>query len=198
MLNLNPLPFTKNSLEPHISERTIDFHYGKHHQAYLDNLNKLISGSDLENLSLEEIIKISAGDGEKIGIFNNAAQVYNHDFFWSSLSPVDSKSEISEELLLLINSSFGSLEKFKEDFKNAALTQFGSGWVWLVKDGEKLAILKTSNADTAILHEVKPLLVVDVWEHAYYLDYQNKRGDFVSVVLDNLINWEFVLSNLHA
>lgn len=198
MLNLNPLPFTKNSLEPHISERTIDFHYGKHHQAYLDNLNKLISGSDLENLSLEEIIKISAGDGEKIGIFNNAAQVYNHDFFWSSLSPVDSKSEISEELLLLINSSFGSLEKFKEDFKNVALTQFGSGWVWLVKDGEKLAILKTSNADTAILHEVKPLLVVDVWEHAYYLDYQNKRGDFVSVVLDNLINWEFVLSNLHA
>lgn len=198
MLNLNPLPFTKNSFEPHISERTIDFHYGKHHQAYLDNLNKLISGSDLENLSLEEIIKISAGDGEKIGIFNNAAQVYNHDFFWSSLSPVDSKSEISEELLLLINSSFGSLEKFKEDFKNVALTQFGSGWVWLVKDGEKLAILKTSNADTAILHEVKPLLVVDVWEHAYYLDYQNKRGDFVSVVLDNLINWEFVLSNLHA
>lgn len=195
MFNLISLPFEKKSLEPFISEKTLDFHYGKHHQAYVDNLNKLISGTELESLSLIEIIKKTAGNPERAGIFNNAAQVYNHDFFWNSLKPVSEKSEISKEFLVEIISSFGSLENFKEELKNSALTQFGSGWVWLVKAGDKLEVIKTANADTAFLHDAKPLLVIDVWEHAYYLDYQNRRGDFVLAVIENLLNWQFAVEN---
>lgn len=196
MFILNPLPFSENSLEPHISAKTLSFHYGKHHQTYIDNLNKLITGSDLEEKELTEIIKLSAGVPEKLPIFNNAAQVYNHDFFWSSLRPSVSSKEIPADLLSAINDSFGSLEKFKEELKACAVSQFGSGWAWLVSDGQKLTVLKTANADTAFLHGVKPLLVIDVWEHAYYLDYQNRRVDFVSALIENLLNWDFAAKNL--
>jgi Fe-Mn family superoxide dismutase len=132
-----------------------------------------------------------------LGIFNNAAQVYNHDFFWQSLRTNAEQGIISENLSSLINNSFGSFDNFREEFKNLALSQFGSGWVWLVQDGEKLVFLKTANADTAFLHQVKPLLVIDVWEHAYYLDYQNRRADFVLAIIDNLLNWQFASNNLN-
>lgn len=196
MFNLNSLPFEKKFLEPFVSEKTLDFHHGKHHQAYVDNLNKLIAGTELENLSLMEIIKKTSTNPEQKSIFNNAAQVFNHDFFWHSLQPAVEKLEIPDEILSEIIASFGSLENFKEEFKNSALTQFGSGWVWLVKAGDKLEIKKTANADPVFLSGAKPLLVIDVWEHAYYLDYQNRRGDFVSAIIDNLLNWQFALDNL--
>lgn len=196
MFNLNSLPFEKKSLEPFVSEKTLDFHHGKHHQAYVDNLNKLITGTELENLSLMEIIKKTSTNPEQKSIFNNAAQVFNHDFFWHSLQPAVEKLEIPDEILSEIIASFGSLENFKEEFKNSALTQFGSGWAWLVKIGDKLEIKKTANADPVFLSGAKPLLVIDVWEHAYYLDYQNRRGDFVSAIIDNLLNWQFALDNL--
>lgn len=197
MFILNELPFGASALEPYISEKTIQFHYGKHHQAYLDNLNKLVAGTELENLSLLEVISSSANNPERLGIFNNAAQVYNHDFFWQSLRTNAEQGIISENLSSLINNSFGSFDNFREEFKNLALSQFGSGWVWLVRDGEKLVFLKTANADTAFLHQVKPLLVIDVWEHAYYLDYQNRRADFVLAIIDNLLNWQFASNNLN-
>lgn len=196
MFNLNSLPFEKKILEPFVSEKTLDFHHGKHHQAYVDNLNKLITGTELENLSLMEIIKKTSTNPEQKSIFNNAAQVFNHDFFWHSLQPAVAKLEIPDEILSEIIASFGSLENFKEEFKNSALTQFGSGWAWLVKIGDKLEIKKTANADPVFLSGAKPLLVIDVWEHAYYLDYQNRRGDFVSAIIDNLLNWQFALDNL--
>lgn len=196
MFNLNSLPFEKKSLEPFVSEKTLDFHHGKHHQAYVDNLNKLIAGTELENLSLMEIIKKTSTNPEQKSIFNNAAQVFNHDFFWHSLQPAVKKLEIPDEILSEIIASFGSLENFKEEFKNSALTQFGSGWAWLVKIDDKLEIKKTANADPVFLSGAKPLLVIDVWEHAYYLDYQNRRGDFVSAIIDNLLNWQFALDNL--
>ena len=195
MFILKALPFANNDLEPHISSRTLEYHYGKHHQTYVDNLNKLILDTDLADLSLEEIIKLSANQSEKAGIFNNAAQVYNHDFFWSSLRPAMSSMPVPAALMSLIESSFGSLEKMLEDFKAAALGQFGSGWAWLVKDGDLLKIIKTANADSAFLHGVQPLLVLDVWEHAYYLDYQNRRADFTAAVLHNLLNWNFAAHN---
>ena len=174
----------------------MDFHHEKHHQAYVDNLNKLIAGTELENLSLMEIIKKTSTNPEQKSIFNNAAQVFNHDFFWHSLQPAVEKLEIPDEILSEIIASFGSLENFKEEFKNSALTQFGSGWAWLVKIGDKLEIKKTANADPVFLSGAKPLLVIDVWEHAHYLDYQNRRGDFVSAIIDNLLNWQFALDNL--
>ncbi|MCX6795664.1 MAG: superoxide dismutase [Candidatus Falkowbacteria bacterium] len=198
MFNLSNLPFEKPALEPFISEKTLEFHYGKHHQTYVDNLNKLIAGTDLENLSVLEIIKKTAGQPEQSSVFNNAAQIYNHDFFWSSLRAVNEKKEISEDFSSLVNASFGGWDNFREEFKNCALTQFGSGWAWLVKDGEKLAFLKTANADSAFLHGVKPLLVIDVWEHAYYLDYQNRRADFALALIDNLLNWDFALNNFRS
>ncbi|MFZ4648484.1 MAG: superoxide dismutase [Patescibacteria group bacterium] len=197
MFTLNSLPFEKKSLEPVISEKTLEFHYGKHHQTYVDNLNKLIVGMEFEGRSIVDIIKATADKPEKSGIFNNAAQIYNHDFFWQSLKPVAEKLEIPEKISSMINDSFGGIDNFKEEFKNCALTQFGSGWAWLVQDGEKLVFLKTANADTAFLHNVKPLLVIDVWEHAYYLDYQNRRADFASAIIDNLLNWEFAENNLN-
>jgi len=196
MFTLPSLPFISNALEPHISARTLEFHYGKHHQTYIDNLNKLIVGTALENESLENIIAQTTGVNEQAAIFNNAAQVYNHNFFWLSLQPVNTPSVPSEQLLTLINTSFGSLDNFYSEFKNAASGQFGSGWVWLVKDGETLKIMKTTNADNPLTHNLKPLLTIDVWEHAYYLDYQNRRVDFVTAVLANLLNWEFAQTNL--
>ncbi len=195
MFELKPLPFALSALEPHISARTLEFHYGKHHQTYVDNLNKLIAGTDLENLTLSEIIKNVHGDSAKIAIFNNAAQVYNHDFFWQSLTANPSNHELSEHLKAMIDAAFGSLEEFKEKFKAIALTQFGSGWTWLVLGSNGLEIIKTANADNPLTLGVKPLLTVDVWEHAYYLDYQNRRADFVSACL-NLFNWSYAESLL--
>lgn len=196
MFTLQALPFAFNDLEPHVSARTLEFHYGKHHQTYVDNLNKLVSNTNLESLSLVEIIKASANEPERAGIFNNAAQVYNHDFFWASLRPAKQSMPIPESLMALIVRDFSSLEQLMEEFKVAALSQFGSGWAWLVLADDKLKIMKTANADTAFLHGVKPLLVLDVWEHAYYLDYQNRRSDFAVAVLANLLNWEFAAKNL--
>ncbi len=193
MFTLPSLPFEKTALEPHISANTLEYHYGKHHQAYIDNLNKLIAGTDLENKSLEDIILEVNGDSEKIAIFNNVAQVYNHTFFWNSLKP---GTEMSGEMKKMIDDSFGSFEQFVEEFKSIAVSQFGSGWAWLVKDGEKLRVMKTANADTPIAQGLKPLLTIDVWEHAYYLDYQNRRPDFVEAVIRNLLNWEFAQTNL--
>jgi Fe-Mn family superoxide dismutase len=196
MYTLDQLPFAKTALEPHISANTLDFHYGKHHQAYVDNLNKFVAGTEFENLSLEEIITKTVGQSDQMAIFNNAAQIYNHNFFWQSLRPSTLVQNPSVELLALIDKSFGSLDNFYSEFKAAAIAQFGSGWAWLIKDGDGLKIIKTANADTPIAHGLKPLLTIDVWEHAYYLDYQNRRADFVDAILKNLLNWDFAQSNL--
>jgi superoxide dismutase, Fe-Mn family len=189
------LPYAENALEPVISAKTIGFHYGKHHKAYVDNLNKLIAGTEFEGLPLEEIIKKTAGKKEHTGIFNNAAQAWNHTFFWKSLAS-NGGGKPSEELMKKIEDSFGSFDNFLKELTEAAKTQFGSGWAWLVQDGNKLKVMKTPNAETPLTMGVTPLLTIDVWEHAYYLDYQNKRPDYVTTVLDKLINWEFVASNL--
>lgn len=194
MFTLSPLPFAPDALEPHISAQTISFHYGKHHQTYIDNLNKFIAGSELENKSLEEIIALSFNQPDKVAIFNNAAQVYNHNFYWQSLSPVSTKP--GEEITKMIEAGFSNLEKLSEELLAAALAQFGSGWVWLVAEEGKLKIVKTANADTPIAHGQKPLLVIDVWEHAYYLDYQNRRADYVKNIIANLLNWDFAAAQL--
>ncbi|HNX11075.1 MAG TPA: superoxide dismutase [bacterium] len=193
--NLKPLPFSPEVLAPYISENTLSFHYGKHHQAYVDNLNKLVAGTVWETQSLEEIIKGTAGKSEAAGIFNNAAQVFNHDFYWQSLKP---QTELAGELLAQIETDFGGVDKFKEELKAAALAQFGSGWVWLVYEAGKLQISKTSNADNPLAQGAKPLLTIDVWEHAYYLDYQNRRGDYVQAIIDHLLNWEFAAANFKS
>ena len=192
MFTLKSLPYAENALAPHISEQTMRLHHGKHHQTYVDNLNKLTEGTPLADMSLVDVIKASAGQAEKAGIFNNAAQVYNHDFFWDCLRPADQPMAVPTALLEKINQNFGSLEQMMSEFKAVALSQFGSGWAWLVLNGEALQIIKTANADTAFLHDVKPLFALDVWEHSYYLDYQNRRGDFIEAVLNNLVNWDFV------
>lgn len=192
--SLPPLPYAENALDPVISANTLSFHYGKHHKAYVDNLNKLISGTELADSSLEEIIAATAGNAEKAGIFNNAAQVWNHTFYWNSLSP-DGGGKPPSDLGGKIDSSFGSLDACKKELATAATTQFGSGWAWLVQDGDKLKVVKTGNADSPLTKGMKPLLTIDVWEHAYYLDYQNRRPDYVNAVLEKLINWDFALRN---
>ncbi len=193
---LPPLPFANDALEPHISARTFEFHHGKHHAAYVTNLNNLIKDTDLASKSLEEVIKMAAADlPAKQGIFNNAAQVWNHTFFWNCLKK-GGGGKPGAKLLAKIESDLGGFDKFKEDFKNAAVTQFGSGWAWLVLDGGKLKITKTANADLPLAHGQTALLTVDVWEHAYYLDWQNRRPDFVQCFLDKLVNWDFVEANL--
>jgi Fe-Mn family superoxide dismutase len=189
------LPYAENALEPTISAKTIGFHYGKHHKAYVDNLNKLIAGTKFEGLPLEDIIKKTAGKPEHTGIFNNAAQAWNHTFFWNSLTS-NGGGKPSEVLMKKIEESFGSFDDFLKEFTEAAKTQFGSGWAWLVLDGNKLKVMKTPNAETPLTMGVIPLLTIDVWEHAYYLDYQNKRPDYVTTVLDKLINWKFAANNL--
>jgi superoxide dismutase, Fe-Mn family len=194
-LTLPELPFSKNELEPHISGNTLDFHYGKHHKAYVDNGNKLIAGTDLEKLSVEEIIKKVAGDTTKTGVFNNAAQVWNHSFYWNCIKP-NSGGTPTGKIADKINADFGNFDTFVAELKNAGATQFGSGWAWLVWENGKLKIMKTANADTPIAHGLKPLLTIDVWEHAYYLDYQNRRPDYLTTFVDNLINWDFVNSLL--
>tara|TARA_R110001599_G_scaffold144783_1_gene326643 strand:+ start:60845 stop:61447 length:603 start_codon:yes stop_codon:yes gene_type:complete len=193
---LPALPYETNALEPHMSANTFDFHHGKHHNTYVVNLNKLLEGSPLEGKSLEEIITATAGDASKAGMFNNAAQVWNHTFFWNSMSP-NGGGEPSGDLATKINEDFGSLDAFKEKFKEAGATQFGSGWAWLVVgDGGKLEIVKTPNAENPMTQGKTPLLTCDVWEHAYYLDYQNRRPDFLTAFLDNLVNWDFAAENL--
>ncbi len=194
-ITLPELPYGKDALAPYISEKTIDFHYGKHHNTYVTNLVKLIGGTDLENETLENIIKKTAGDSARAGIFNNAAQVWNHTFYWNSMKPNGGGSPTGK-ILEKIKTDFGSYEKFVEEFKNAGLTQFGSGWAWLILKDGKLQVTKTPNADTPIAHGLKPLLTVDVWEHAYYLDYQNKRAEYLDIFIKNLINWEFASSLL--
>ena len=180
------LPYASDALEPYISTTTMEFHYGKHHKAYVDNLNKLIAGTPFADLSLEEIIKETAGNEKFQAIFNNAAQAWNHNFFWHCMSADGGKAP-KGVLLKKIEDAFGSYDQFCEDFTNAAVSQFGSGWAWLVEDKDgKLSIMKTANADTPLAHGLKALLTVDVWEHAYYLDYQNRRADFVKTFLTQL------------
>jgi len=188
---LPPLPYPKDALAPVISQETIEYHYGKHHQTYVTNLNNLIPGTEYESMSLEDIIMKSSG-----GVFNNAAQVWNHTFYWKSLSPKGG-GQPTGKLLDRIKSDFGDFAKFKEDLAKAAVTQFGSGWAWVVLEGGKLKIEQTPNAETPMtVAGKKPLLTIDVWEHAYYVDYRNKRPDYVTAVLDKLINWEFAAQNL--
>jgi Fe-Mn family superoxide dismutase len=193
---LPALPYAQDALEPHISARTMSFHYGKHHQTYIDNLNKAIVGTPwATGKSLEQIVTETAGLADKVAVFNNAAQAWNHAFFWKSMKP-GGGSAPTGRLLDLIGKSFGSFDKFKEAFLTAAVAQFGSGWVWLVQDGDGLKIVKTSNADTPVAHGQTALLTCDVWEHAYYLDYQNRRKDFVQAFLDHLVNWDFAASQM--
>jgi Fe-Mn family superoxide dismutase len=189
---LPALPYDKSALAPHISAETLEYHYGKHHQTYVTNLNNLIKGTEFEGLSLEEIVKKSSG-----GIFNNAAQVWNHTFYWNSLSP-QGGGEPSGALADAVNKSFGSFEKFKEALTQTAVTTFGSGWAWLVKNADgSLALVSTSNAATPLTTDQKPLLTVDVWEHAYYIDYRNARPKYLEAFW-NLVNWDFAAKNFAA
>jgi superoxide dismutase, Fe-Mn family len=199
MFKLQLLPFEIASLEPYISKKTLEFHHGKHHQAYVDKLNGLLEDKeDLKNLSLEDLIKKTADQADMSAIFNNAAQVYNHEFFWNSLLPASEKKEIPIILKEALEKKFSSLDNFSSQFTELALSQFGSGWAWLVKDeNNNLEIIKTANADNPLTKNLTPLLTIDVWEHAYYLDYQNRRADFIKSILDNLVNWNFVLENFN-
>jgi len=194
-LTLPPLPWAENALEPVISAKTISFHYGKHHKTYVDNANKQIAGTELADLPLEDIVRAAAGKADRVGVFNNAAQAWNHDFFWKSLRPKGG-GEPPSALKAKMDAAFGSVDACKKELSNAAVQQFGSGWAWLVLEGDKLKVIKTGNADTPIAQNLKPLLTIDVWEHAYYLDYQNKRADYVNALIDKIANWEFAAQNL--
>ena len=194
-LALPPLPFADNALEPVISANTLGFHYGKHHKGYLDNLNKLIAGTEYADMPLDKIVAAVAGKADKVALFNNAAQTWNHTFYWNSLKPKGG-GEPPAALKQLMEASFGSVEACKKELAATTVGQFASGWGWLVADGGKLKVVKTGNADTPLTSGMKPLVTIDVWEHAYYLDYQNRRADYVNAVLDKLINWEFALQNL--
>jgi Fe-Mn family superoxide dismutase len=187
---LPPLPWAKDALAPHISAETIDFHYGKHHQAYVTNLNKLVEGKPEASKTLEEIILSSDG-----GVFNNAAQIWNHTFYWSSMK-AGGGGKPSGRLLELVNRDFGSADSLLQQLGEAAKTQFGSGWAWLVEEGGKLKVIKTANADLPMKHGQKALLTCDVWEHAYYIDYRNARPNYVDAFLKNLVNWDFAAKNL--
>ena len=189
---LPALPYAQDALAPHISAETLEYHYGKHHKTYVDNLNKLVDGTDNASKSLEEIIMNS-----EAGLFNNSAQVWNHTFFWNCLSP-NGGGAPTGELASRIDADFGSFGEFKAQITDAGLTQFGSGWAWLVEQDGKLAIMKTPNADLPMKHGAKALFTIDVWEHAYYIDYRNARAKFIEVVLDNLANWDFAAKNLAA
>lgn len=192
---LPALPYEQSALQPVISANTLAFHHGKHHKGYVDTLNKLIAGTEFSDMRLEKIIKATAGQAEHAAIFNNAAQIWNHTFYWHSLRPKGG-GEPPAVLNRLMQSAFGSVEACKKELAAAAVGQFGSGWAWLVIDGEKLKVVKTGNANSPLTQTATPLLTIDVWEHAYYLDYQNRRADYVSAVLDTLVNWEFAAENL--
>ncbi|MEO8797897.1 MAG: superoxide dismutase [Polyangiaceae bacterium] len=187
---LPELPYAKDALAPHISAETLEYHYGKHHKAYVDNLNKLVAGKPEESKSLEEIILASEG-----GVFNNAAQIWNHTFYWHSMKPKGG-GEPTGDLKAAIDRDFGGLDKFATEFSQAGATQFGSGWAWLVLEKGKLAVTKTPNADLPMKHGQKALLTMDVWEHAYYIDYRNARPKYIETFLKSLVNWDFALENL--
>jgi superoxide dismutase, Fe-Mn family len=194
---LPPLPYADTALEPLISANTLSYHYGKHHKTYVDNLNKLVEGKDLASMSLEQIIHASAGKADMAGVFNNAAQVWNHTFYWNSMKP-NGGGKPTGAVAAAIDKDLGGYDKFKADLTAAALTQFGSGWAWLVADAGTLKIVKTGNAEVPLTKGQKPLLTIDVWEHAYYLDYQNLRAKYVETLIDKLLNWDFANKNLAA
>ena len=194
-INLPDLPYGKDALTPYIGATTLEFHHGKHHRAYVDNANKLLAGTALENTTPEEIIRKTAGDPAQTAIFNNVAQAWNHAFYWRGIKPNGGGSPTGT-IAGKIAATWGGYDKFVEEFKNAGVTQFGSGWAWLVLEGGTLKIVKTGNADNPLTKGMKPLLTIDVWEHAYYLDYQNRRPDYLATFIDKLINWDFVNANL--
>jgi len=195
MFTLPPLPYEKTALEPYITAHTLSFHYDKHHATYVKNLNDLTKDSPLANQTLEDVIQQAHGNPDMQGIFNNAAQVWNHTFYWHCMKP-NGGGQPTGKLLEMIIQTFGDYETFAQEFKKAAVSQFGSGWAWLVQDGDVVKITKTGNADLPMAHGHTALLTCDVWEHAYYLDYQNRRPDYVTEFLNHLINWDFVASNL--
>ncbi|KAL2526936.1 Superoxide dismutase [Fe] 2 [Abeliophyllum distichum] len=212
--DLKPPPYPMDALEPHMSRETFEYHWGKHHRAYVDNLNKQIAGTELDGMTLEDIVVVTYNKGDLLPPFNNAAQVWNHDFFWESMKP-GGGGKPAGELLDLINRDFGSFEEFVKEFKTAAATQFGSGWAWLVykanrlevgnaenplplDEDKKLVVVKSPNAVNPLVWDYFPLLTVDVWEHAYYLDYQNRRPDYLSIFMEKLVSWEAVSSRLDS
>jgi Fe-Mn family superoxide dismutase len=193
--SLPALPYPENALEPVISGKTLSFHHDKHHRAYIDTTNKLIAGTDLADLSLIQIVTATAGKADRAAVFHNAAQAWNHDFYWHCLKPKGG-GEPPAVLRSRLEAAFGSVEACKKELSSRAVSQFGSGWAWLVLDGVKLKVVTTDNADTPLTQGLTPLLAIDVWEHAYYLDYQNRRADHVNAVIDKLANWEFAAANL--
>jgi Fe-Mn family superoxide dismutase len=197
MFTLPPLPYSENALAPVISANTLSFHHGKHHKAYVDTLNKLVAGTEYENASLEAIIRGTSGKSDKSQIFNNAAQTWNHTFYWNCLK-AGGGGRPGGRIAQMIESDLGGYDAFKKEFAQAATTQFGSGWAWLVLDADTLKLVKTPNAEVPFTKGQRPLLTIDVWEHAYYLDYQNRRPDYANAVIDKLLNWDFALRNLEA
>ncbi|HET9670033.1 MAG TPA: superoxide dismutase [Casimicrobiaceae bacterium] len=195
MFTLPPLPYPENALDPVISANTLSFHYGKHHKAYVDNLNKLAAGTEYESMPLEQVIRDTAGKPDKTGVFNNAAQVWNHTFYWSCMRR-GGGGKPTGRIAQMIDSDLGGYDNFKKEFATACTTQFGSGWAWLVAEGGKLRVMKTPNAEVPFIKGAAPLLTIDVWEHAYYLDYQNRRPDYANAVIDKLLNWDFATQNL--
>tara|TARA_B100000925_G_scaffold145697_1_gene109076 strand:+ start:1538 stop:2131 length:594 start_codon:yes stop_codon:yes gene_type:complete len=192
---LPSLPYEKDALAPYMSSETLDFHHGKHHQTYVTNLNNLVKDSDMQDASLEDIVVKSSKDSSMAGVFNNAGQHWNHILFWQCMKP-NGGGAMPSELENRINSDFGGIDQFKEAFVQAGTTQFGSGWAWLAIDNGKLVVTKSANASNPLVDGMKPILGCDVWEHSYYIDYRNKRPDYLKAFLDNLVNWEFVTSQL--
>ena len=194
-VTLPPLPYEQSALQPVISANTLGFHHGKHHKTYVDTLNKLIAGTEFADMPLEKIVRATANQPDHTEIFNNAGQAWNHNFYWRCMRP-SGGGEPPAVLKRLMESSFGSVDACKKELSKAAVGQFGSGWAWLAQDGEKLKIIKTGNANSPLTLGSKPLLTIDVWEHAYYLDYQNRRVDYVNALIDKLANWNFAAENL--
>lgn len=193
---LTELPYRFDALEPHISARTLEFHHDKHHAGYVEKLNRMVAGTSYERMTLEDVIH-SSFDANDSGVYNNASQTWNHTFLWDSMSR-DSDGSPRGDLSRLIDDQFGSLDNFRREFKDSATGQFGSGWTWLIADGDTLAIVSTSNAHSPVTTDTTPLLTLDLWEHAYYLDYQNSRKRYVDAFLEHLINWDFAEANLNA
>ncbi|MFO1281988.1 MAG: superoxide dismutase [Burkholderiales bacterium] len=195
MFTLPPLPYADNALDPVVSANTISFHYGKHHKTYVDNLNNLVKGTPFEGQSLEAIVNATAGKADQAALFNNAAQIWNHTFYWHSLKP-HGGGRPTGKIAQMIDAAFGNFDEFRKQLSATTVSQFGSGWGWLVVDHGALKIVKTANAEVPFTKGQKPLLTIDVWEHAYYLDHQNKRAAYVDAVIDKLLNWEFAAANL--
>jgi len=192
---LEPLPYPDDGLEPHVSARTIGFHYGKHHAGYVSKVGEAVASTDLEGAPLEDIVRATVDDPARVALFNSAAQAWNHAFYWNSMRP-SGGGRPEGRLAELVDAAFGGYDGFREAFASAASTQFGSGWAWLVLDGADLAVVQTANAATPLTSGKTPLLTIDVWEHAYYLDYQNRRKDYITAWLDHLVNWDFAANNL--